>query len=266
MARIKNDKYYTPKHIVELIMKRTEEIIGLDSISEFIEPSAGDGAFLDSLYSSKIPTKAYDLYPEGEKIIKQDFLELDLKYKKGRCIIGNPPFGDRGNLYRKFYNKSVDLGDYIVFVGGIKLLNNTNQNYKFDLIHSEDLGINKYSGIELNCCLNIYKRPNNGKLNKRITNKLKDITLYREDQKGYHDVNEDFMICRMGDIWKLIFRGDKILRNFKVIVNNKALASEIIKSLDEKYKGKNFDKTISTPYIVKEDIYKYLKERINDII
>jgi len=264
MAKIANDKYYTPQPIVDLIIQRTKEIIGLENITEFIEPSAGNGAFLEKLYETGIPTKAYDLYPEQEDIIEQNYLELDLEYKEGRCVIGNPPFGDRNNLYRKFYNKSVELADYIVFIGGIKLLNNTNQNYKFDLIYSEDLGLKDYSDVNLHCSLNIYKKPRNG-LNKRKSNKLKDITLYREDQKGYNNIVEDFKICRMGDIWKLIFKGDKNLRNFKVIINNKTHQDKIINTFSNKYSSKLKDKCISTPYIVKEDIYKYLKEQIPEL-
>jgi len=42
-------------------------------------------------------TSAYDIEPEDNKgrIIKQNYLTLDLDYKKGRCIIGNPPFGEK---------------------------------------------------------------------------------------------------------------------------------------------------------------------------
>ena len=264
MAKIANDKYFTPQHIVELVIQRTKEVIGLDNITEFIEPSAGNGAFLDKLHELGKPVYAYDLYPEREDIIEQDYLKLDREYKEGVCVIGNPPFGDRNNLYRKFYNKSVEFSDYIVFIGGIKLLNNSTQNYKFDLIYSEDLGKNFYSGINLHCCLNIYKRPMTG-LNKRISNKLKDITLYREDQKGYLEINEDFKVCRMGDIWKIIYKEDKNLRNFKVVINNTHIKQDIINVIMNKYMTKNKNNSISTPYIVKEDIYKYLKEQIPEL-
>ena len=266
MAKLQHDKYYTPQHIVDLVIQRTKEVIGFDNITEFIEPSAGNGAFLDKLYATGIPTQAYDLYPEREDIIEQDYLQLDLEYKEGRCVIGNPPFGDRNNLYRKFYNKSVELADYIVFIGGIKLLNNTNQNYKYDLIHSEDLGKSKYSNIDLHCSLNIYKRPYNG-LNKRKTNKLKDITLYREDQKVYNDIVEDFRTCRMGSkVWKVLYEG-QILRNFKVVVYKKEYLDTIIYVLNKKYEidGNNRNNVISTPYIAKEDVYKYLKEKIPEL-
>lgn len=262
MAKIENCKYYTPQHIVDLVIQRTKEVIGLDNISEFIEPSAGNGAFLAKLYELGKPVYAYDLYPEREDIKEQDYLKLELEYKKGRCVIGNPPFGNRNNLFRQFYNKSVELSDYIVTIAPIKLLNNVRQIYKFDLIYSEDLGVQDYSGVKLHCCLNIYKRNPKG-LNNKITFKLKDVKIYREDEKIYNDILEDFKICRMGAKCGVILNDNQKLRNFKVVVCNKNLINIIKESL---YAGWNKNiLNISTPYIVKDDIYKYLKEQIEGI-
>ena len=261
MAKIENDKYYTPVDLAKYCIDKTFEIIGKENIVEIIEPSAGNGSF-----SNQLDCIAYDLHPEGEGIIKQDYLKLDLPYKKGRLIIGNPPFGDRSNLFRKFYNKSVELGDYISFISPIKMLNNTRQNYKFNLIHSEDLNLREYSGVELHCCLNIYKRPKNG-LNKKSNIKLKDISIYREDEKIYQSIIEDFKICRMGaKTWKILDSGQE-LRNFKVVVNNIKLKDRIVEVLNEKYIKylQVGEKVISTPYIAKDDIYIYLKEQILEI-
>ena len=258
MAKIELDKYYTSKELAKYCVEKTKEIIGEENITEWLEPSAGAGAFLDYLGDNYL---AYDVAPEDDRIIKQDYLELDLEYKKGRCTIGNPPFGDRNNLFRKFYNKSIELGDYIAFIGSIKLFNNTRQLYKFDLIHSEDLGLRDYSGIKLHCCFNVYKRPKNG-LNKKQNEKLKNIALYREDEKVYNDIEEDFKICRMGaSTWKIL--SEKNLRNFKVVVSPK-YKDKVIEVLYKKYNDRNFN-NISTPYIVKDDVYKYIKEQIPEI-
>jgi hypothetical protein len=160
MAKINLDKYYTSKelakHCIDVVNK-----LGLE-ITETIEPSAGNGSF-----SLQIPNCiAYDLEPEHESIIKQDFLKLELPYKKGRMFIGNPPFGRGNSLSMAFYKKSVKLGDFIGFILPISQLNNNIQLFDFDLIHSEQLPLIEYSGIKLNCCFNVYKRPVNG-LNKK---------------------------------------------------------------------------------------------------
>ena len=130
------DKYYTPKELAKYCINKTYEMIGKENITEIIEPSAGSGSF-----SLQIPNCiAYDIEPEHNTIIKQDFLELKLDYKKGRLLIGNPPFGDRMNLATKFMKKGFQIADYIAFILPISQKNNNYKFYEFNLIYSEDLG------------------------------------------------------------------------------------------------------------------------------
>lgn len=160
MVKIVNDKYYTPKDLALYCINKTYEIIGHASISDVIEPSAGAGSF-----STQIKCSAYDIDPEQDNIVRQDYLTLPESYRKGRLVIGNPPYGRCLNLAQKFYKKSVELGDYIAFILPISQLDNTQSMYEFDLVYSEDLGKRDYSGVKLHCCFNIYRRPSNG-LNK----------------------------------------------------------------------------------------------------
>ncbi len=183
--KIPLDKYYTDPKLAKYCIDKTYEMIGEENISEIIEPSAGNGSF-----SLQIPSIcwAYDIKPEHESIIKADFLELDINYLWGRLVIGNPPYGNRLNLARKFYKKSIEIGDYISFILPISQLNNSNHLYEFDLIYSEDLGIRKYSDRDLHCCFNIYVRPENEEFNKKPNRKLKDITIIRHDNKNYKNI------------------------------------------------------------------------------
>ena len=45
-----------------------------------IEPSAGNGAFIEGIKSIFKNYKCYDLKPEHTEIIEQDYLEFDLTY------------------------------------------------------------------------------------------------------------------------------------------------------------------------------------------
>lgn len=259
MAKIINDKYYTPIELAKYCIDKTYEMIGEEDITEIIEPSAGNGSF-----SNQLECTAYDILPEEDNIIKQDFLKLDLDYKKGRLIIGNPPFGSRGNLISKFYNKSIELADYIAFILPIKYKDNDVKLYKFDLIYSEDLGLRRYSGIDIHCCFNIYARPKNG-LNTKPNYKLKDVTIYRDDYDGYKDLKYDLCICRRG-----AGLGKERLKNtekqtFKIIINNYALKDEIINFIRGYDWINNYIGVHSTPYITKTDVYKKLKENIPNI-
>ena len=183
--KIEHDKYYTPNHVVEEVVNTVK---GLDlPISNIIEPSAGNGAFIEAL-SNAFPTTEvdyYDLHPEHNLIKEQNFLALDVPYQKDRLIIGNPPFGNRNSLSVKFYKKAITLGDYVAFILPISQLNNTKQMYEFDLIYSKDLGANKYSDVDLHCCFNIYKRPENGLNGKPKSPTIEGLTVveYRRDKE-----------------------------------------------------------------------------------
>ena len=58
MAKIENDKYYTPVDLAKYCIGKTFEIIGKENITDIIEPSAGNGSF-----SNQLDCTAYDLYP-----------------------------------------------------------------------------------------------------------------------------------------------------------------------------------------------------------
>lgn len=157
--KIKNDKYYTDLEVVEKCWGILKETIDFNDVSEIIESSAGAGAWLDKIKSTNIPYIAYDIEPEHNEVIKQDFLTLDIDYKRGRLIGFNFPFGRSNNLSIRFFKKCVGIADYICSIQPISQLNNTYSMYEFDLIKSVDIGKAIYTDRELHCCFNIWKRP-----------------------------------------------------------------------------------------------------------
>jgi len=227
MAKLILDKYYTDINIAKQCIEKTYQIIGKENITEIVEPSAGNGSF-----SLQLECLAYDIAPEGEDIIEQDYLELNLPYKKGRLIIGNPPFGSRMNLAQKFFKKSVEIADFIAFILPISQLNNSSTMFEFDLVYSEDLGRINYSDRMLHCCFNIYKRPELG-LNKKLEAKLKDIVITRQDSKGYNELTFDIRMCYWGNgsAGKILKEGEKYSGEYKINILNKNLKEDIIKVL-----------------------------------
>src|SRR5574344_2003660 len=105
--KLELDKYYTDEILAKSLIEKTFSI--LENITEVIEPSAGAGAFSNNIKNCI----AYDIEPEQQNITKQDFLTLDIKYKKGRLIIGNPPFGQRNILALKFFKKAINICDVV---------------------------------------------------------------------------------------------------------------------------------------------------------
>jgi len=261
MAKIKNDKYYTPPDLAEYVVNKTYEIIGRENISEFIEPSGGNGVFLDYLPKD---TYSCDIEPEDNRIDKQDYLQLDLEYKKGRCIIGNPPFGSRNTLSVKFYKKSIKVADYISLILPISQLNNNQQMYEFDMIYSEDLGERQYSDRKVHCCLNIYKRPNEG-FNSKPRYKLKDVEIIESRLGSKKPKKYDLKICAWGTIGKIIKQDDKdYAKEFYFIIKNNKFKDLIINKI-KNAKWEEMYPMTKTPNLLQWQVYKYLKEQIPEL-
>lgn len=258
------DKYYTPEDIAQYCIDKAKQILKGEKITEVIEPSAGNGAF-----SKKINNCiAYDIEPEDNSIIQQNFLDLDIPYKQGRLFIGNPPFGKGNYLSVKFFKKCVQLGDYVAFILPISQLNNNFYMYEFDLIHSEDLGKNQYTDREIHCCFNIYKRPVDG-INKKEYFELKDVKLTgvargvsRNDKVP---VNYDFSISGFGaSVGKICDIEYQYCQQIYFQIYKKELKSEIF-SLIENTNWKKLYNMTGTPKIKHWMVYKLLKENIENI-
>lgn len=88
-VRMQLDQFYTPSEVA----KRCVSLIPyLDDYDVIVEPSAGRGAF-----SRLFPNcYAYDLDPQAEGIIQQDWLTAIPPFGEKMLVVGKPPFGKRG--------------------------------------------------------------------------------------------------------------------------------------------------------------------------
>ena len=229
------DQYYTSEEDMNYCVNKTLDILQENgySVSEFLEPSAGQGVFSNYLATSGLNVIAIDIAPKAEDIIVADYLTYDIEYKKDRLIIGNPPYCSKLNLAQKFFKKSINVGDYISFILPISQFNNTQIMYEFDLIYSEDLGELIFSGDrKVHCCLNVYVRPNNG-LNKKKSNKLKDITIVRQDSKKFKEFDFDIRMCYWGDATagKILKNDEHYSAEYKIKIHNEDIKDKVVEVL-----------------------------------
>ncbi len=261
--KVKNDKYYTDVEIANHCWDVVLYLFGCHNFSEIIEPSCGDGAFYN--HPQIKPHFGYDIEPEfkDEYVLKADFLKTDIEYLQGRLIIGNPPYGDRMSLARKFFKKAVSIGDYIAFILPISQLDNTNSLYEFDLVYSEDLGVQYYSGKALHCCFNVYSRPSSEELNKKIKKSATDIKIWRQDCRDYDNKAFDIRMCYWGNgsAGKILAEGERYSAEYKIQVLNKELRGEILEVL-KNFKWEEYLKCIAMRKIQQFHIINVLREKI----
>ena len=112
------DQFFTPLATANYCYKKFIEIITEYGDSQqkytFIEPSAGNGVFLKILpHDRRI---GMDIEPKHSDIKTQDYLGWNPTQDNKYAVIGNPPFGLRGQLALKFINHSSTFADYVCFI------------------------------------------------------------------------------------------------------------------------------------------------------
>ena len=147
------DKYYTSQPTVDKCIELIDTYISIQKEDLCIEPSAGNGSFIQGIETLSDNFKFYDLEPEHSDIVKQDFLELDYRtvgsqnqYPKIH-IIGNPPFGRQSSLAIKFIKKAATFCDSISFILPKSFKKQSLQKHfppKFHLYHEYDLPDNSF--------------------------------------------------------------------------------------------------------------------------
>ena len=134
--------------------------------SILIEPSAGDGKFLDhfKIIFPDHKYQAYDIEINHPEVIKQDFLKLTKSDHRNYVVIGNPPFGHRAKLAINFVNHATKFADIICFVVPIQfqrwsVQKQINPNYKL-IYSSAPLAPQSFlfqnRSYSVNCCLQIW--------------------------------------------------------------------------------------------------------------
>jgi hypothetical protein len=157
------DKFYTIPSYSKKCIDKMVELYDITKWDLIVEPSAGDGSFLNQIPSSnKI---GIDISPEQSNIIKQDFFEYSPPSNKTNIlVVGNPPFGRVSSLAIKFFNHSAKWANVIAFIiprtfRKISVQNKLDE--MFHLVYDEETPIKPCCfspNMNVKCCFQIWER------------------------------------------------------------------------------------------------------------
>lgn len=178
------DKFYTKQNVAQNCSNIAQQLLNINNeIDVVIEPSAGNGAFIDSLTNICSNCLFYDIQPEHESIITQDYLSLDYlnilipDLNTRYHIIGNPPFGRQLTLAIKFIKYSSQYCDSISFILPKSFKKDSLQRHfplHFHLIYQCDLEpnsflINNSEDKDVPCVFQVWKKE---KYNRKMVDKV----------------------------------------------------------------------------------------------
>ena len=119
LSRPQSEKFYTSASVVKMCVDCIKTNIIIESNDLILEPSAGNGAFVNDLQKLSGTSKFFDLDPDHVMVKKSDFLQLDsIEWQGFNRVhtIGNPPFGRQSSLAIKFIKKASMFSDSISFI------------------------------------------------------------------------------------------------------------------------------------------------------
>jgi hypothetical protein len=161
----KLDKFYTVPSYSKKCIDKVFEKYDISSWDLIIEPSAGNGSFLNQIQSNK--KIGIDISPDHDDIIEQDFLEYTpegFSLRDNILVIGNPPFGRVSSLAIKFFNHSAKWSNVIAFIIPRTFRKTSVQNKlnsSFHLVYDEEVP-NKpccfSPPMMVKCCFQIWER------------------------------------------------------------------------------------------------------------
>lgn len=167
------DQFFTQDGVatdsLDVILKILKQLDYTPADNLFIEPSAGEGAFIRAFKKSDLDYLAYDIDVKQPYVAKLDFLQQgipnSLPDKDKVIVIGNPPFGKRARLAIDFINKSFEYSDTVAFILPLQFDKYSAQkriNPFANLVYNQRLNDNSfvYEGKEyaVRCCLQVWTK------------------------------------------------------------------------------------------------------------
>jgi predicted RNA methylase len=158
------DQYYTKGPVAKKCVDLIHTLCPATSSYQWIEPSAGNGAFLQCIPvgTEKI---GIDLDPKSDGIQRGDFLTWTPITEKKRIFFGNPPFGRQSSTAKAFIKHAAQYADIIAFIlprSFVKPSMSRAFPLEFHCLHSEELEQNAFEvngeAYDVPCVFQIWEK------------------------------------------------------------------------------------------------------------
>jgi hypothetical protein len=260
------DKFYTKPNVANTCCQLVKKYIPINKeIDIIIEPSAGNGSFIESITNLTDNPIFYDILPEHPKIIKQDFLNLDISliefidlYTKIH-MIGNPPFGRQSSLVIKFIKQSTSFCDTLSYILPKSFKKESMKKYfplNFHLVYEVDLDdnsfiINNNEEKDVPCVFQIWEKKTYDRDNPAVLNPIKFSFVKRDE---FPDISFRRVGVNAGTIDINNLNDKSIQSHYFIKFNpdvNKNLAINKIKGISYEHNNTVGPKSISKQEIIK---------------
>ena len=245
------DQFFTDPEIAKYCYKKVCEVLDQLGISlanyTFIEPSAGCCSFFDLLPQKR--RIGIDIEPKGKsakELIKKDYLDFYPKSHGKYIVIGNPPFGLRGNMALRFINHSREFADFVAFILP-PLFDSTGKGVPmkrvlgYKLIHSERLPLDSYhypNGNKL-CIATIFQIWSKyGTINlaePKINNYQTYFRIYSLSNGSSPSSKRNVIMIDKCDAYlpSTCFSGMKLYKSFSELPNKRGYGIKILKNYEK---------------------------------
>lgn len=254
------DKFYTKPEVAKFLINK----FNLSEYDFIMEPSAGNGAFSNQIKNCY----AIDIEPQSSSIIKQDFFTYTGNPNIKTLVIGNPPFGEQGNLAIKFFNHSATFATTIGFIlpRSFKKISVQNRlNLFFHLKEEIELEDNNFllEGKEYNvpCVFQIWEKSEN----KREVIEFPKISKILQFVKTKEEA--DFRIQRVGgNAGKAFLNKDGALSSNYYVKNISELTNEELIEKINSLKYISVEDTVGPKSLPKGELIYLLEKKMEDDI
>ena len=257
------DKFYTKNDVVDICIQIIRDNVEFGNNDVIIEPSSGNGSFINGIKSLSKNYIFYDLEPEHNEIIQKDYLLFNQDEIKGKYenihVIGNPPFGRQSSLAIKFIKKSCEFAKSISFILPKSFKKDSLKNKipsKFHLIFEHDLPSRAFlvNGEEYDvpCVFQIWKKMGD---NRPLVEKMNPLHFMFVNKTDNPDISFRRVGVNAGVMDKNIEEKSIQSHYFIKFTNNKSIDENLLSLSHIVF---DFNNTVGPKSISRQElIYKF---------